>query len=200
MDIEPEGDVEIQVENESQWNTDDLRALVAKALVNHEINVSALPQESRLLVFKTSRRKSYRSNKDKPPSEAAHRGYSRGLNAKCVEIYSKEKLIEKNTLERLAAAAGADAVQDLKPKYIRDIAKSVVAALTDSYNVKDDKDQFKWAESCQLRSAPKIARSPVVAQRKIDSLLKEKRRVSRVFERELSKIDERIRKLSDHLP
>lgn len=192
--------MEIQVENESQWNTDDLRALVAKALVNHNIDASSLDERSRLLVFKTSRRKNYGRDKGMPPTEAAHRGYSRGVNAKCVEIYSKERLIEKNTLERLAAAAGADTTQDLKPKYIRDIAKAVVAALTDSYNVKDDKDQFKWAETCQLRSAPKITRSPVVAQKKIDSLLEEKRRVSRVFERELQKIDDHIKRLRGKIP
>jgi hypothetical protein len=192
--------VEIQVENESQWNTDDLRALVAKVLTNHAVDIEGLCKDARLLIFKTSRRKSYRSDRDKPPVEAAHRGYASIRGSRCVEIYSKEKLIEKNTLERLAAAAGAEIPQDLKPKYIRDIAKAIMAALTDNYSVKDDKDQFKWAETCQLRSAPKITRSPVVLQKKIEARVVEKRRVTRIFECELQKIDQRIKALHDKLP
>jgi len=188
--------VEIQVENESQWNTDDLKVLVAKVV---EINIRNDSDGlcTKLLLFKTSRQKVYRRDKDAPIT-AAHRGWSRNLSGvRSVDICSKDRLIEKNTLERLAAVSLTDARQDIAPRYIRHIARAIKAALTDDYSPKDDADQFKWAESCQLRALSKITRSPTILQKKIEVLLGERSRLEAVLRREIATVDEKIAALKE---
>ena len=185
----------MRVENESQWNTDDLRAMVAKVMEHERID-PALCGHDALLIFKTARRRLYKGIVHK----AANIGYYRGVQTnrgeiKVIEIYSKDKLIEKNLLDRMVQSTVNDVPQDILPKHIRRIAETIRAALRDKYPNDEPVPGYEWAEKLQFRSAPKISRSGEVIRLKIASLESEKDRIRRTLEREIGKLDEQIIKL-----
>jgi hypothetical protein len=195
----------MQIENESQWNSEDLVALTKKVAERQNIDLT-----NGLLIFKTARRsvgRRRRRSYGQPPAEkgsvvieqAASTGWYRGIGggAKVVEIYSKEKLIEKNVLERLGAVTYSDVRQDIHPRWIRDIAIAIGDALTGTYRPEDATTDAKWAwaEKMQLRAASKITRSALLTRKKIETLQGEKERVKRSFERELENYDRQIEKL-----
>jgi hypothetical protein len=188
------------IENESQWNTDDLRAIV-KAVLVHNGHDPATYRPENLLVFKTSRRRHHERGGSRP--RAAQQGYMRGglgHQATVVELLSKEKLIEKNALERLAATTMTEGVvQDIAPCFIRDIAEQVHLSLTGKYSSAMIPG-YEFAEKLQLRAAPKITRSVEVTKLKIEACEAEKVRINRHFSREIDKIDRQIASLRSKVP
>lgn len=191
------------IENESQWNTDDLRALTRLVMTKKGISEANLGARF-LLVFRTCRQKSYGSEKGQPPKNAAklgsvYRAGMQGHEGKVVEIYSKDRLMEKNALDRLVTNTANDVPQDLHPKHIRKIAQVIGDALSDHRYTDDTDEGYEWAEKCQLRAAPKITRSAEVLQRKIDQLEREKDRIRSTLNREIEKVDQQILKLEEKI-
>jgi hypothetical protein len=189
----------VLIENESQWNTEDLRAIVA-AVMKHENKTDADFAADFLIVFKTCRKHSYsRHNRIRAAQTGGYRG-GLGKGARTVEIRSKNKLLEKNVLDRLAQAAVTDVPQDIHPKHIRDIAVVVKAALEGGWSNADEERGYEWAEKLQLRAAPKITRSHEVTKRKILGIEAEKERLNRCWAREVELLDAKIARLRGTLP
>lgn len=189
----------MQIENESQWNTDDLRALTAGVMKHEHLAESSFKPDF-LLIFKTCRRRWYSSERIRAAEIGWYRG-GLGVNTKAVEIRSKEKLIEKNVLERLAISGTIDdgIIQDIHPRLIRDIAETISYALTGGYNRGRSLEGYEWAEKFQLRAAPKITRSDEVTKRKILQIEEEKARINRHWAREISNLNEKIARLKRKL-
>lgn len=203
----------MRIENESQWNTEDLKAIAERVAIEKGLNVTGQVREDSLLVFKTARRspprrRRYGAQEDEKQAKierAADVGYYRGINYgsvdfRCVEIYSKDKLVEKNTLDRLVQSTAADVPQDIEPNYIKDIAVAIYCAFAGKSTYTNGiRDGFEWAEKMQLRKAPKMVRSNLLLEKKIDSLKAEQARVRRALEREMERFDRQIEKLQSKL-
>ena len=188
------------IENESQWNTDDLKAIVA-AVLKHEGKTEADFRPDFLLLFKTSRQRHY-DYTGGPRMRAAQVGYYRGGlggNAKVIDLRSKAKLVEKNLLDRLAIAAESSVTQDIHPQFIRDIAETIGTLLLRNSCVYEPVKGYEFAEKLQLRSIPKITRCTEITRRKIEQIESEKDRIGRHWTAEIQKMDEQIARLKRSL-
>lgn len=178
------------VENETRWNTDDLKTLTAKVLemVPKDIRRS----ERALLLFTTCRRRDYRARRGEPTQGAEACRHWDMENVLGVEIRSPAKL-EPALLDRLAAA---DTGSAMSPNHVVDVAKAIYTALSDSYYFDEDRSpKMDWAGSLPIRARKKPDRSPEASRRRIKSLEARKQKVLAATKFELQSIDGEIEKL-----
>lgn len=195
----------VKIANESQWNTEDLTAITERVIET----LPKKPSSDCLLVFKTCRYS--RTTKEKKegalPDRAAQSGYyhdgsNSGGETRCVQIYSKDRLTEKNVLDRLAQNAANEVRQDIHPRFIRQIAESIRDVFTGYYYGGRDKEaqpDCSWAEKFQLRASPKIEHDPELVRRKIVALEQEKERSRRTYLAECQRLDGEITRLKGKL-
>lgn len=198
----------MKIANESQWNTEDLTALANEVVKRHNLDHVG---PDYLLIFKTSRKqRSYHEKKEeKKPDEAAFGGYYHGIpagrgngKASVVEILSKDRLIEKNVLDRLAQAGGQDIRQDIDAAYIEDIALQIGCSLQGVWKHDRDikKQDYSWAKKFQFRAVSKITRDPEITRGKIQEMEATKVRLKRAFDQQVADIDADINRLKKQLP
>jgi hypothetical protein len=185
----------ILIENESNWRTEDLRALVeavagkAGTIRCHNWN------DETLLLFKTSRRRdkpyqSYKKGGDKAPAVALRRKNNPYFNTRVVEIATSKKLKMK-VLDRLAHV-GADGQQDMSSNNVIQLASTIRLAICGSRRYEDP---CKWAANYQMRARPKTTKSKLALDRRI-AKLRDDQRLQQVWaDIAISDLEKKIRAL-----
>jgi HAMP domain-containing protein len=185
----------VLIENESQWLTEDLLALVARVQQIPEFTLENFYPRT-LLLFKTSRLKEKvrRSSKGdwigKPPAASLPSSYRiKYEDTRVVEIRSTSK-IQLEVLDRLA---NSDDQQDMSKEDVVLVAKVIARALG---GWKADHHDYDWASTMPLRVGRAPKRGAVALEREVRALRNEQDRFRRQARQEIEKIEKKIEKIS----
>lgn len=177
------------IENESNWNTQDLKAMVEAVMELEGFRKGSHIYEDTLLLFKTSRkrgRKNWKGKRDEPPAAYAVRNQNYS-NTVIVEIRSKDKL-KLDLLGRMAHI-NESGHQDMSSDDVKCLLKEIKRALS-SYIY--SQASVAPLVHMPLRMRSKITRSKVVIDREIEGLQDKCRSWQRHLDREIEKVNEKI--------
>lgn len=175
------------IENESQWLTEDLLALVARVQQIPEFTLENFYPRT-LLLFKTSRLKEKWIGK--PPAASLPSSYRiKYEDTRVVEIRSTSK-IQLEVLDRLA---NSDDQQDMSKEDVVLVAKAIGRALG-GWNA--DHHNYDWASMMALRVGRAPKRGAVALEREVRALRNEQDRFRRQARQEIEKIEKKIEKIS----
>lgn len=180
----------VPIENESQWNTDDLTAIVNRITGGDRPSTF---YAGTILLFRTNRTKVKTSkfSEDKEIPEAArHIGDDDGKfpNTHVVEIRSGEKL-KMEVLDRLAHSGEE---QDMSSEDVVRVVKEIAQALLGWEGGRRD---LSWAKEMKLRFAGPGKRSKVAVGREVEGLRNEQQTIRRRAQRATTALEDKIEHL-----
>jgi hypothetical protein len=184
------------VENESNWKTEDLVALLEKILGMEGFERGGHITSNTLLLFTTSRRRTPRVNSwqhrrgETPPPVEMDRSCRRYYNTVAIKIRSAKRL-QMEVLDRLANVPGGG-VQDMSAANVVKVAECIARALGNWHGTKLN---FDWAKTFSMRTSTKNRRSETGVQRRIECLRDSQDDLRRICRAEIQKIEKKIQKL-----
>lgn len=187
------------VENETYWNTADLKAIVDATVANTS---DAKDDPDKLIIFQTYRKPRKPSSWEK--DRVVQTGWSRSSGTKIIKIITPKRNDGKNgTLTRVALAAdGVD--RELDDQAFVQLIEAVADTVRDTwrnrwYYGRDDEKKVKevpaWAKRLHLRSNKKTDKNtPKLYERKIAEKEEEIKRIESEYMR---RRDELRREIAD---
>lgn len=180
------------IANESQWRTEDLIEMVRR-IENTDGFARENFYESTLLLFKTSRAKPRKWNKDEKVPAADHithgRASERYWNTRLVVIRSTDK-IAADVLDRLA---NSDVQQDMSPDDLKLLVEETAHAIG-GWRGKT-RCNFSWVTTLPMRIGGPSKRSPIAVEREIEALQNEQNRIRRCAREQIALLDTKIEKV-----
>ncbi len=187
------------VENESNWRTDDLEALLKCVMEQESFQLDYGIHSSTLILFTTNCKKQKKpdyddevvAELDAADCNCAPKNYD---DTRLISIRSSKKL-EMEILDKLAHIG--ECVQHMNTANVVVLAKAIWVCVGRDYWVKDDKVEF--AKSMDMRLRPKVTRSKVAIERQITSCEWQQHKVQNDANRRIGKLDERIAALKSKI-
>lgn len=187
------------VENESNWRTDDLEALLKCVMEQETFCLDYGVNPSTLILFTTNCRKQKKpayddeivKELDAADYNCAPKHYD---DTRLISIRSSKKL-EMEILDKLAHIG--ECVQHMNTSNVVVLAKAIWVCVSRDYWVKDQKVEF--AKTMNMRLRTRVTRSKVAVERQIASYQWQQHRVQNDANRKIGKLDEKLRALKAKL-
>lgn len=183
------------VENESNWLTEDIEALLKSMMEQPTFELDSGIYESTLILFKTNCQKDKKDPYDgeitaKAPVADYFTWPSRYDDTKLIVVQSAKKL-EMEPLDRLAHIG--EVVQHMSATNLIEFAKTVWRCIARRGGY--DNRVFDFTEKLNMRTRTKITRSKIAIEREISALYWKKQELIRKCNRQTEKLDEKSRAL-----
>jgi hypothetical protein len=187
------------VENESNWQTEDLEALLKSVMEQPEFKLDYGVHDSTLILFSTSCRKSKKPSYDdeivKQPDAAEYDARPRRYDDTRVIKIRSAKQLEMELLDKLAHIG--ECVQHMNTTNVVVLAKAIWVCIGRAYWVKDD--QVEFAKSMNMRLRSKVTRSKVAVEREITALDWQQNSIQNDANRKIRKLEEKAADLRNRL-
>jgi len=186
------------IENESNWRTDDLEALLKSVMKQPSFQLDYGMHDSTLVLFITNRKKpktKWRSGLLVEPDAADwDANQTRYDDTRIIGIRSA-KALEMQVLDKLAHIG--ECVQHMNVENIVVLAQAIWVCLGRDFRVNASKVEF--AKRMNMRTRPKVTRSKLAVERRITALGWQQNRLQTDANKKIRDLDKQVSDLKSKL-
>jgi hypothetical protein len=187
------------IENESNWSTEDLVALVEAVTGKESFKLAPEIGPDTLILFKTSRKRKggrgFSARRQAPPPAHSRWAYKTHSKTVFIEIGSAKRL-QMGVLDRMANIKSPNCQQDMAAENVVKLATVIHTTLCCFSHRRAD---LSWAATMSMRTRSKTTKSKLAVKKKIDKIKENRDKYTRWYEQALADCDRQIRELKDRM-